>query len=343
MDKYLISVDNAFELKNVQFIDLRSPIEFEEAHIPGAINIPLLEDDERKIVGTIYKQHSPDLALEEGFGFIAPKLPDICLKIKNIGNAYYPVIYCWRGGMRSQALSNVLDIMSIKHFRLYGGYKAFRNYVLEYFSQPFKQNVIVLDGLTGVGKTDLIQEIIKLGLPAIDLESLANNHGSVFGCIGLGKQPQQKHFEGLLLAKCLKQKDKPNIIVECESRRIGSVSIPETFFTAMKNGQHILIHDIIENRIKRITDNYVIENNDQNRESIRNAIYGLKKRLGLKNTNNLIYLFENNEYSKVVEILLKDYYDPLYAFPSEHSNKYKINISSVDMAYAVDVLRSLIG
>lgn len=234
MKNNIIKIQEALSLPNKLFIDLRSPIEYSEAHIPGAINIPLLGNEERSLVGTIYKQNSPELAVDQGFEIIAPKLPCICSQIKKYSKEKTVILYCWRGGMRSKSISNVLSLLETEHFLLQGGYKSFRNYVNDFFSRPFDKELVVLYGLTGVGKTEVLEQLKKDNFPVIDLEKLANHRGSVFGSIGLGQAPSQKQFEGLLLMECLKYEGVSRVAVECESQRIGYRIIPGTFFKPCK-------------------------------------------------------------------------------------------------------------
>lgn len=338
----LISFEDALALEDPQFIDLRSPEEYSEAHIPYSLNFPLFEDDERAIVGYIYKEQSPEKAVEKGFDIIAPKLPLLCNKIKQASNERDIVIYCWRGGMRSESISKILNILGVKHYRLEGGYKSYRNYVLNFFEKEFEKEIIVLDGLTGVGKTEILQELRKQELPAIDLEALANHRGSAFGNVGLPKQPMQKQFEGMLFWECLRYKNYPRIIVECESRRIGANIIPEKLFKAMENGKHILIYDSILNRVERLIATYTDSALINNEEQIRKAINCLRKRLGNKKTDYLLESLTKQDYRTITEILLEDYYDPLYRYPDSPTDEYELSLNAGNLERTVSVLKSIL-
>ena len=324
----LINIEEALELKNVLFIDLRSPCEYAEAHIPGALNFPLLEDDERAMVGTIYKQESPEKAVETGFAIIAPKLPHLTQQLRKLAKEKTLVLYCWRGGMRSKSFCQVLHILGIKHYRLIGGYRAFRHYVNDFFTKPFENEIVVLHGLTGVGKTELLHKLIENDLPAIDLEGLAHNRGSVFGHIGMKKQPSQKQFEGMLFFACRKLQNFPRIAVECESRRIGSVFIPLSFYQAMQRGRKVLIYDSLENRITRLIKTYHDEKNLLNEEQLTAAINNLRKRLGSVKVQQLLALLKDSNYHTVVKTLLLEYYDPLYKYPDQPSEEYELNLNA---------------
>ncbi len=338
----LIGIEEALGLDNVLFVDLRSPGEYEEAHIPGALNLPLLEDDERTTVGTIYKQESPEKAVDTGFAIIAPKLPRLTQELKQLSNQKTLVLYCWRGGMRSKSLCQVLNILGIKHYRLIGGYKAFRRYVNDFFAKPFEKEIVVLHGLTGVGKTEILQNLINTGLPAINLEGLANNRGSVFGHIGMKKPPSQKQFEGMLFLACRKLQNFPRIAVECESRRIGSVFIPLSFFQAMQRGCKVLIYDSLENRISRLINTYLDENNTLNEEQLAAAIANLRKRLGSSKVEQLLTLLKEKHYRDVVAILLRDYYDPLYKYPDHPSPDYALNLNAAYPEMVIEKLKQFL-
>lgn len=322
MQNNIIKIQEALAVPNSLFIDLRSPREYADAHIPGAINLPLLGNAERALVGTIYKQNSPELAVKQGFNIIAPKLPDICSKIKKYCTEYTVVLYCWRGGMRSRSISGILSILGTKHFLLEGGYKAFRKYVNDFFSHPLEKELVVIVGLTGVGKTELLQHLKKDNYPVIDLEKLANHRGSVFGSIGLGQAPSQKQFEGQLMIECLKYKGFPRIAVECESKRIGQRIIPEQFFLAMQKGSRVLLYDKLQNRVKRIMATYTVANHEEFVTELQIALNVLRKHLGNRKINQLMKYLQVREYDKIVAKLLVDYYDPLYHFPDKPSQEY---------------------
>ena len=338
----LINIEDALNLQAPLFIDLRSPSEFEEAHIPGALNMPLFDDEERAIIGTIYKDISPEKATEEGLSLVAPRLPELYARLKELCRKNEIILYCWRGGMRSKGICQILTVMAVKHYRLEGGYKSFRNFVIEYFSQPFLQEIIVLDGLTGVGKTDMLELLIKDNYPAIDIEGLASNKGSVFGHIGFASVPTQKQFEGLLFAALYRLRHLPRIIVECESRRIGKVSLPTSFFKAMENGHRVLVYDSLHNRVNRLTQTYTLKRSGAYDKELGEAINRLRKRLGHKKVNNLLELLDIKEYNSIVKVLLEDYYDPLYNYPNEPSSDYELNLNAQDMTGSVEKLKGLL-
>lgn len=338
----IINIAEALNLPNPLFVDLRSPIEFAEAHIPGALNIPIFEDDERALIGTIYKEKSPEVAVDEGFSVVAPKLPEIQQRIKKLSKEYDVVLYCWRGGMRSQSISQVLAMLGNNHYRLDGGFKSYRQYVLDFFASPFPQEIVVLHGLTGVGKTELLDKLSGEGLPAIDLEGLAQNRGSVFGHVGMGKAPTQKHFEGRLFALCHRFKNSPRIMVECESKRIGSIMLPPTFFQAMQQGRRVLIYDEMDNRTNRLIKTYTLDENPENLQKLNASLERLRERLGHVKVTNLLTALQNKDYRTVAYQLLVDYYDPLYKYPDGPNPDYELSLNAGLQEETYEVLKALL-
>lgn len=316
IDEYINKRDNFC------VIDVRSESEFEEDHILGSVNIPILNDEERIIVGTTYKEKGVKAAKLLARNIT---MPNMLLKLNKIysiieSSKKIPLIYCARGGDRSGVVATFLAMENTYVFRLSGGYKAYRSYVLNYFNTVFKRKIKVLYGLTGTGKTEVLNELKKYNLPVIDLEGLANNRGSVFGHIGLGKQPGQKRFDTLLF-DALSELDEDYIIVEGESKKIGRLYIPEQFYDKMIFGDAYLIECSIELRIKRIIDEYggyLTKNKD---ELIR-SLEVLKVQLGNDKIKELISKFNSGYLNEVVEYLLINYYDILYEKNRKTNKKY---------------------
>jgi tRNA 2-selenouridine synthase len=207
-----IDIEQFLELaKHHPVFDVRSPGEYNHAHIPGAISLPLFSDEERKIVGTAYKQESRQQAIKTGLDFFGPKMRKMVEDVESIVgsresvvvNSQLPthdsrliLVHCWRGGMRSAAVAWLLDLYGFKVYTLIGGYKKFRNHVLDTFQFPFRFNI--LGGFTGSGKTELLKSLEEKGEKVIDLEGIAQHKGSAFGNIGMPEQPSQEMFENLL-------------------------------------------------------------------------------------------------------------------------------------------------
>ena len=273
----LIKIEDGLNLENKIFIDVRSPAEYEEATIPGAINIPLLEDNERAAVGTVYRNESMEKATQLGISFASHKLPEIFTMINQFhAEKKSVIIFCWRGGMRSKSVCSFLNSLNISNvYQLIGGYKSYRRFVVEYLenmSQTF--DFLMLHGLTGVGKTHILKALKQKGESVLDLEDLANNSGSVFGHILFReKSPSQKQFESYIFQELYNTKRKI-IFVESESKRIGNVQIPDALFDKMINGYHILIKTDKDNRIEIIKNDYIGSNQD---EKIIKAIGQLRK------------------------------------------------------------------
>lgn len=324
-----INVEDLEKLENPILIDVRSEGEFAEATIPGSINIPLFNNEERARIGTIYTQTSPTLAREEGLEIASPKLPGLVNQVAELGKENPLVLFCWRGGMRSKSLATVIDLMGIPVYRLQGGYKAYRREVNDYFNEELPFKVIVLRGNTGVGKTEVLKKLREDGYPAIDLEGLANNRGSVFGSLGLGPAPTQKAFEALLYEELRDLAKFPYIIVECESKRIGRVMLPTKFFEAMQCGIQVLLYDSMENRVKRLVGEYTSVPNAL--EELKTALGRLTKNLGHKKIEEYTELLEQERFEEFTEKMLV-YYDALYAYPNQPDSAYDYSISHTDPA-----------
>jgi len=315
-----ISIEELDSLENPVLIDVRSEGEFAEATIPGAVNLPLLNNEERAQVGTTYVQTSPTEARELGLSLVSPKLPALVKKAEEFENKGPLVVFCWRGGMRSKALATVLDLMGMTVYRLQGGYKAYRRAVVDFFAQPFPKHVVVLRGNTGVGKTEILGKLRQDGYPAIDLEKIANNRGSVFGAIGLGSPPSQKAFESMLYEEVKALSRHNYVIVECESKRIGRVTLPEHFFAAMQSGTQVLVYDSLENRVERLVKEYT--QFPDSMSQISQALERLVKTLGRERVREYQELLQAGQLSQFTRRMLEEYYDHLYAYPNQPSPEY---------------------
>lgn len=337
-----ITVQEALALPGVKFIDVRSENEFSEATLPGAVNIPLLRDWERVAVGTTYKQQGVDDARSLGLEFVSPRLPQMIKEYRQIAPEGPLVVFCWRGGMRSRSICSLIESVGIPVFRLTGGYKAYRRYVNEYLTPPLPHKVVVLHGLTGVGKTEVLQELALLSAPAIDLEGLANNRGSVFGQIGLAPQPSQKMFEGLLVKELAFLESAGHIIVECESRRIGRIVLPVSLVEGMRTGTRILTYTSLHERTERIKRIYGGEFG-HNLQDLTAAIMSLTQRLGKNKVAQLIEMLEHEQLNEVVGYLLVNYYDPLYKYPSQPSDGYDLCVDTTDIKRAAIQINKFLG
>ncbi|MBP2635883.1 MAG: selU [Firmicutes bacterium] len=335
----IIKVEDSVILDKTIFIDVRSPAEYEGGHIPGAVNIPLFNDEERAKVGTIYRQASVDEAKQLGLSFVSAKLPDIIEQIRCLNKEDCKVIiYCWRGGMRSKSIVGVLEMMGIPAWQLVGGYKAYRQYVLDKLKEfTVVPRIIVLCGSTGTGKTLVLKQLEKRNIPVIDLEYLANHRGSVFGQIGLGKSATAQNFDANLLVELNRLKNEPYIVVECESKRIGNVYLPECLFKAMRSGEKILMSASVEIRVDRLIEEYLDVYNS-NGDAIIGSIESLRRRLGTKKTDSLISDFKEEKIRAVVKTLLVEYYDPMYGYEKADSADYDLAVNADDVEKATEMI-----
>lgn len=291
-------------------LDVRSPGEYKHAHIPGAHSFPLFTDEERKIVGTTYKQNSREEAIKVGLDFFGPTLKQRVIEAEQIANGNKTLlVHCWRGGMRSAAISWLLDLYGFKVYTLAGGYKAYRNWVLAQFKKDYSFQLI--GGYTGSGKTELLSALKKRDQLIVDLEELAGHKGSAFGNIGLPPQPGQEQFENKL-AQTLQQVKQADssfpIWLEDESQRIGTVNIPSELWATMRKSPVCFLDIPFEKRLEHIVEEY----GQLDREAVVAAIGRITKKLGHLQAQQAIDFFRENNTAESFSILLR-YYDKLYA------------------------------
>ena len=280
--------------------DVRSPAEYQKGHIPGAHSLPLFTDEERSLVGTLYKQHSPDSAYLKGLDLVAPKLSAFAqIALEHRGQ---PVqIYCWRGGSRSQSMAWLFRLMGISVETLDKGYKAYRQRASHLDPLIREFHFLILGGWTGSGKSDLLKE--QKRFPTLDLEQLAVHRGSAFGEIPGQHQPSQEHFENKLYHALREIPKGSTILVEDESRMIGKVQIPESLFQRIVTSPLFFLDLSKEKRLIHLLENYTIS---------PPSIIKIQKRLGMDRTRKVQALLESNERQEAASILI-DYYDDVYA------------------------------
>jgi len=301
-----INIEKVFSL-HLPIIDVRSPGEFAKGHIPNALNIPLFTDDERAHVGTTYVQQSQEAAIKLGYEYVNPKLQDFINDAFKVAPNAEVIVHCWRGGMRSHAFAQHLVDNGFSDVKLIiGGYKAYRNYVLDSLATPAK--IKVLGGFTGSGKTHILQEIKKLGQQVIDLEGLAHHKGSAFGGIGQAEQPTVEQFENNLYEEFRKLDLLKPIWVEDESYDIGRVKIPKPFYEQMQASQLYFIEIPQHERAKHLVTEYGI----YDKQKLAESIHRISQRLGGLSVKNAIIALEQDDFYEVAMITLQ-YYDKLYA------------------------------
>lgn len=339
--KHIISIDYYYQnLDYLPIIDVRSPGEFAKGHIPNAINLELFTDEERAIVGTAYKKESKERAFIIGFEFVKTKLTEFINQSVAIAPKKEAVVYCWRGGMRSNAFADHLIANGFKKvYVIEKGYKAFRNYVLQFFERPLPLKI--LGGYTGTGKTEILHSLKRKGQQIIDLEGLANHRGSAFGGIDLPPQPTTEQFENNLfsIVRCF-DTNQP-IWVEDESRLIGRIEIPNGFFSKMRDLPVYFLNVPIEERTKHLVTTYA----NLNPYKLAEAITRITKRLGYDNAKFALEELEKKNYHKVVTISLI-YYDKYYLKglqKREASEILEFKIPRVNPSETADFLINIIN
>ncbi len=301
--------------------DVRSPSEYAHGRIPGALNLPLFTDDERAAVGTTYKQVGQQEAVMQGLSFVGPKLTTFVEDARKHIPGEYAKVHCWRGGMRSSSMAWLLKTAGIKTLTLEGGYKTFRQWVLEMFEKPYKLKV--LGGFTGCGKTALLQELRKRGEQVIDLEGLANHRGSAFGSLGMPPQPSSEQFQNEIACQLHAfDKERP-IWIEDESSLVGTCSIPKPFFDQMGQAPLYVINRPLEVRLANLHEAY----SHITRQDLIKATQRITKRLGGQRAKEIIENLESENFHQAAELVLQ-YYDKTYAHSITRRDRPKITIEA---------------
>lgn len=325
-----ITIEQFLEMsRQYPILDVRSPGEYVHAHIPGAYSLPLFTDEERKVVGTAYKQQSRQTAIKIGLDYFGVKMRKMVEEVEGlIGNwqlaisnkqhttklegllpiANCILLHCWRGGMRSGGVAWLLDLYGFKVYTLEGGYKTYRKWVRDQFERQWQMTV--LGGYTGSAKTEVLKKVKQTGSTVIDLEALAHHKGSAFGALGELKQPTQEMFENLLAQElnCLKNSLDQHAFIEDESQRIGLLKIPDPFWATMRKSPVCFLDIPFEERLDYLTNDY----GRHEKEQLVNAIIRIQKRLGGLETKTAINFLVDDNYKECFRILLK-YYDKWYS------------------------------
>jgi tRNA 2-selenouridine synthase len=288
------------------FLDVRSPAEYIQGHIPGAYNLPLFSDHERAIVGTLYKQAGKEKAIEEGLRLVGPKLADFVTFAKQRIQGQSAKLYCWRGGMRSQSMAWLLNTAGIKTTTLHRGYKTFRTWALKMMEQP--RNLKVLGGLTGTGKTAILKELKNRGEQVLDLEDAAHHLGSSYGMLSQA-QPSNEQFENSIALQWARAEPTRPLWIEDESRLIGKCKIPDKIFQLIRSSPLIYIECSLEERLENLLKHY----GKISPEDLIKATERIGKRLGNARKNDIIRLIQTGNLTQAIEIALQ-YYDRTYAY-----------------------------
>lgn len=286
-------------------VDVRSPGEFAHGHFPGAVNIPLFSNEERARVGIVYTQENPNKALEEGLRIVGPKMVFFVRQAKKLSGGNTLLLYCWRGGQRSHSMSWLFDTAGISNFVLKGGYQAFRRHIKSSLQKLMP--LIILGGMTGTGKTEILHVLRKKGEQIIDLEHLAHHKGSVFGAMGQGKQPTTEQFENCLFIEWNRLDPRKTVWIEDESKTIGRVFIPDELFNQMKTAPLFNLNLDRKYRISRLVRDYALFDPDD----LILSVHKIERRLGGVNTNLCIEAIRQKDFQRAADILL-NYYDKTY-------------------------------
>lgn len=313
-----ISILRLLELQGrYPVLDVRSPGEFTTAHIPGAYSLPLFSNEERKVVGTVYKKSSKQQAIKAGLQYFGPKMTQVIEEAERIVNLHNAtirkadmpdktvIVHCWRGGMRSAGVAWLLDLYGLTVLTLTGGYKSFRRWCAEQFKKEY--SFAIIGGYTGSGKTGILKALTHYGYTSIDLEALAAHKGSAFGHLGEPPQPSQEMFENKLALALAAAPTGETIWLEDESRRIGRVNLPDNLFRCIQTSGVYFLNIPFDQRLHSIVHTY----GAYEKEQLTEAIIRIKKRLGGLETKNALAFLNNGDLHQCFGILLK-YYDKGY-------------------------------
>jgi tRNA 2-selenouridine synthase len=305
-------------------IDVRAPVEYHHGHIPGALNIPLFDDQERKEVGTAYKQMNKEAAMYLGLGFAGKKLVELAKEgEKRAGRNKTLLVHCWRGGMRSKSMVWLFETLGLTCYLLEGGYKSYRGHLHDVLERPMKLNVV--GGRTGSGKTGLLHQLEKQGEQVVDLEGLANHKGSAFGALGEEEQPSTEQFENELF-QSLRSLDPDRIIwIEDESRNIGKCVIPGELYGQMRACKIIFLDIPREKRALHLVEDYA----SYDSVALKSCISKIERKLGGDRTREALDSIDREDFFSTAMITLH-YYDKAYMHSLEKNHdRYHSIVSEV--------------
>ena len=326
-------------------IDVRSPEEYNEDHIQGAINLPVLSNEERAVIGRIYTQESKFEARKLGAQFISANISKHLAGFLSQKESHWTaLIYCWRGGQRSRSLGLILSEIGWRTQILDGGYKSYRRLIVNnLYKKPISHNLILVSGYTGTGKTTVLEKITDLGGQVINLEKLANHRGSIFGSQPTG-QPSQKDFESKLVSLMESFSKKVPIFLEAESSKIGYIKIPPSLWQKMKVSPHIKLLTPIRKRAEFITAEY--QDIYSESERLSQKIDLLKDFHSKKQIIKWQELVTKKQYCKLAQELMELHYDPRYKNASsstEKEERYKIDINPLDQKSIHNVASTILN
>jgi tRNA 2-selenouridine synthase len=310
-----VPIDQFLELaETTPVLDVRSPAEFAQAHIPEAVNVPLFDDHERAEVGTLYKQVGKDAAMKRGLELVIPKLSELVRQTRKQVAGPEVLVHCWRGGLRSERFAMLLAAVGYRPILLDGGYQAFRREAHRQFAEPLR--MVILSGLTGSGKTAMLHELVERGEQIIDLEGLACHRGSAFGAMGQPPQPTVEQFENDLFAGWRELDADRTVWVEDEGKSIGRVFLPQPLWDQMTLAPAIFLDVDLPARAEFLLGEYGQFDTSELAESITK----IRKRMGGERCDTALAMLESNRMRELTELLL-DYYDKSYYHAQEKRSR----------------------
>lgn len=303
-------------------LDVRSPAEYAQGHIPGARSFPLFSNEERAEVGICYKQEGREEAIELGFKIVGPKLHALIVRAKALTPECQARVHCWRGGMRSSSMAWLLETAGLHVTVLEGGYKGFRRWGRAILTQP--RPIRILGGMTGTGKTAVLQALMDQGEQGLDLEQLANHRGSSYGNLGLPEQPSTEHFENLIMVQWAKLSDRQPVWIEAESCQVGRCRVPNELFDQMERAP---VLEVVRSRPERLALLQEIYGSADPAQLIA-ATERIRKRLGGQRTQAAVAAIREDHLARAIDIVL-DYYDKTYQHDLERRD---VSIQTVDIS-----------
>lgn len=325
------------QCKRMPVMDVRSPGEFLQGHMPGAVSLPLFTNEERSVIGKLYLQQGSTEAVAKALEMIRPKFKQLADAAYTFAPGGESLMYCWRGGMRSNSMAWLLNTAGISTATLRGGYKSFRRFAHVFFEKPF--NLLVIGGMTGSGKTEVIESLEDKGYQVIHLERLASHKGSVFGAIGMNPQPSTEQFENALFMQLWQLDPNQPVFIEDESLSIGKVFIPRPFFDQLSSAPLVKLVVPMEHRIMRLVKQYT----HGNAEQLTVAVQHIEKRMGTENARAVIELIRSNNMTAAVERILK-YYDKLYTRSMQQHQRtgnYELEFSTGPVSVIADKIADI--
>ncbi|MEB3272792.1 MAG: tRNA 2-selenouridine(34) synthase MnmH [Prochlorothrix sp.] len=315
-------------------VDVRSPGEFNQGHLPGAVNLPLFSDGERAEVGTCYKQVGPEAAMDLGLRLVGPKLGDWVAQARHLSSGTPLRIHCWRGGMRSQSLGGLLETLGFAVVVLHGGYKAYRAQVRRVLAEP--RSIRMVGGMTGTGKTEVLLALASLGEQVLDLEGLANHRGSSYGNLGLPPQPTTEQYENEIAAQWVQFEAQRPLWIEAESRQVGTCRIPPEVFEQMEAAP---VWELLRDRADRVALLARVYG-EADRSGLLTATERIRKRLGGLRTQQALDHIAEDDLEPAIALVL-DYYDQTYRYDLDRRSvpRYPVEVTGRSALEAAQMLQ----